>query len=116
MSTQKEIVTHPRKLLVGLIALILLIAPCSDSSKASDERTLDQAWNQGHLAGFVQGICTLETDGHISPQQTRAYLMVFRETERSYNDKDLKSLLRIWIGLKRCSLARTVNSGGDIFP
>ena len=85
-------------------------------SNNRQKQTVDQAWNRGHLAGFVQGICTLETDGHISPQQTKAYLMAFRETERSYNEKGLKSLLRIWIGLKRCSLARTVNSGEKIFP
>ncbi|MAR07716.1 MAG: hypothetical protein CL862_11540 [Cyanobium sp. NAT70] len=103
------------KLIPAFLALPLLLLACVAEKQPNNDESFDSGWNKGHQAGFLQAICTLETDGVLTQAQTQQYLKTFSETERSYDEKHMKTILKNWIGLKRCSLSRNVNTQGSLF-
>ena len=104
-----------KKLIPAFLLLPFVLLACSTAQQSNNDEAFDSGWDKGHQAGFLQAICTLEANGVLTQVQTQQYLQTFSETERSYDEKHLKEILKNWIGLKRCSLSRNVNTQGRLF-
>lgn len=68
----------------------------------------EDPWTQGEQRGYMIALCQMEADGIITSEQSMTYLREYGELTYGFDQEYLKSILRNYIGLKRCSFSRRV--------
>ena len=84
----------------------LSLALLGFSAGASANNLLPDPWLEGESRGYLMALCRLEQAGLITPQQSTAFLMEYREHSADFNAKYLEGVLRNYIGLKTCSFSK----------
>ena len=86
----------------------LSLALLGFSAGAYANNLLPDPWLEGESRGYLLALCRLEQAGLITPQQSTAFLMEYREHSADFNAKYLEGVLRNYIGLKTCSISKRV--------
>lgn len=71
-------------------------------------QSLNDPWLEGESRGYLMALCRMEEAGLITPQQSTAFLMEYRESSIDFKPKYLEAVLRNYIGLKTCSFSKRV--------
>ena len=92
--------------LVTTAVLSIVLLWCS--AGASSEEYPPDPWLEGESRGYLMALCRMEQAGLITPQQSMAFLMEYREHSVDFDPKYLEGVLRNYIGLKTCSFSKRV--------
>ena len=86
----------------------LSIALLGFSAGASTEEYPPDPWLEGESRGYLMALCRMEEAGLITPQQSTAFLMEYRDQSGDFDAQYLEGVLRNYIGLKTCSFSKRV--------
>ena len=95
----------------------LSLALLGFSAGVSANNLLPDPWLEGESRGYLMALCRMEQAGLITPQQSTAFLIEYREHSGDFNAKYLEGVLRNYIGLRTCSFSkRVVNEKQPLLP